>query len=574
MLKKEKKEKTAEGASSSSLASEMGIPRFYFDLIRTHSNVERRVTGRFDARQRVRLFVDFNAILHGCAARVVAAHPVDHSWDMIAEAVLDFVRACRAHFSPEVLVLATDGVAPLAKIAQQRKRRYLSAWTAQRVKRHRVREGLPLCTWDSNCITPGTEFMVFLDRYLTEALASMDEVVYSGHAEPEEGEQKILRYLREHPETGTTDVIYGMDADLIMLSLFHVHRYMTTTEDGEETGTTTTGTLYLYREDAGALASPAALPAQTSLLDIRLLGCSIRDTYKVDIPDYVFLCFLFGNDFLPNLPFLKIKHARDYGVQWLMRLYHAHCRGRRLVSPSGDIAWPTLATLFEALSKHEFGAMKSAVRAYQTCALTPDTGGPARSDPEAAFLEHLNRYPMRHKDLVLTGESFDVNGFDNWRLAYYHRLMGDHSANMIAAMCRSYVRGLEWMCDYYFKHVNSQQWYYPFANAVAPYASDVYDHVATGAKQVVQSVHAAAAPDIPFEVQLLLVTPPASKGVLSRRLQEPYTSVPVGVAHLFPVEYSVNTFMKYNLYECAPRIPIFDGDDVARLCRHFSSNER
>ena len=65
--------------------------------------------------------------------------------------------------------MAVDGVAPRAKMNQQRSRRFRSAREAADNEKKAKQKGEDLPTekkFDSNVITPGTGFMVRLDRQL------------------------------------------------------------------------------------------------------------------------------------------------------------------------------------------------------------------------------------------------------------------------------------------------------------------------------------------------------------------------------------------------------------------------
>lgn len=65
--------------------------------------------------------------------------------------------------------MAVDGVAPRAKMNQQRSRRFRSAREAADNEKRAKQKGEDLPTekkFDSNVITPGTGFMVRLDRQL------------------------------------------------------------------------------------------------------------------------------------------------------------------------------------------------------------------------------------------------------------------------------------------------------------------------------------------------------------------------------------------------------------------------
>ncbi|KAL8455157.1 hypothetical protein Emag_000994 [Eimeria magna] len=184
----------------------------------------------------------------------------------------------------KLLYLAADGVAPRAKMNQQvrpyiiiatavhttfhrrlrwatkgfaaatsqaRARRYRAAKSAAEAaaaeERQRLAEaalpgGMPQRSskssqskkgFDSNCISPGTEFMSAFFRHLRffcEKKLNEDsrwrglKVLLSGPDVPGEGEHKIMAYLRCCKAAGnaapdTRHCLYGLDADLIMLSL-------------------------------------------------------------------------------------------------------------------------------------------------------------------------------------------------------------------------------------------------------------------------------------------------------------------------------------------------------------------
>lgn len=93
---------------------------------------------------------------------------------------------------------------------QQRQRRFRSAKDAEEAMRKLIESGeKPPETkpFDSNCITPGTEFMVRLSAQLqffirakihSDAAWRGIEVVFSGHEVPGEGEHKIMEFIRHH----------------------------------------------------------------------------------------------------------------------------------------------------------------------------------------------------------------------------------------------------------------------------------------------------------------------------------------------------------------------------------------
>lgn len=149
---------------------------------------------------------------------------------------------------PQKLVyFAIDGVAPRAKINQQRSRRFRTGKEiieSMKVKREvaqdLLQKGMEVPDslissrrWDSNVITPGTDFMDEVSDLIREYIVRLlsDEsrfrhlkVFFSDSSVPKEGEHKILEFIRlqrvqRKYHANTRHCIYGADADLIMLGL-------------------------------------------------------------------------------------------------------------------------------------------------------------------------------------------------------------------------------------------------------------------------------------------------------------------------------------------------------------------
>ena len=84
-------------------------------------------------------------------------------------------------------------------------------------------------SWSTASITPGTNFMKQLNKEITSHFSNKKnnrnyspQIIVSTSDEPGEGEHKIFSYIRNHSDhKSQTTVIYGLDADLIMLSINH-----------------------------------------------------------------------------------------------------------------------------------------------------------------------------------------------------------------------------------------------------------------------------------------------------------------------------------------------------------------
>lgn len=207
---------------------------------------------------------------------------------------------------------------------QQRGRRFRSAKEAelQEEKARKKGETLPSeARFDSNCITPGTPFMCRLDkalRYFIQQKISTSKnlrhctVILSGHETPGEGEHKIMEYVRYLKASGNYDVnsrhcLYGLDADLIMLGLCTHERHFSLLREEVKFGKKSNKSV--------GVASTRFFLLHLSLMREYLeqefieLKDQMRVPFDIEktIDDWVFMGFLVGNDFIPNIPNLHIN---------------------------------------------------------------------------------------------------------------------------------------------------------------------------------------------------------------------------------------------------------------------------
>ena len=216
----------------------MGIPKFYRWLSERYPVINQPLSDLSLLPEFDNLYLDMNGIIHG------ATHPNDQEVsaalsekDMVLGIMFYIERIVSRIVKPrKLLYMAIDGVAPRAKVNQQRSRRFRSAKDLSEGKaaaRQRGEEIDDSAVFDSNCITPGTEFMAMVSKHLKyfirrkikeDAVWQGITVIFSGHEVPGEGEHKIMEYIRmakSQPgyDPETSHCMYGQDADLIMLGL-------------------------------------------------------------------------------------------------------------------------------------------------------------------------------------------------------------------------------------------------------------------------------------------------------------------------------------------------------------------
>ncbi|KAF3770689.1 hypothetical protein M406DRAFT_105473 [Cryphonectria parasitica EP155] len=214
----------------------MGVPKFFRWLSERYPAISQLIAENripeFDA-----LYLDMNGIIHNCTHKDSDDTQFRLSEEEMFIRIFNYIEHLFGKIKPKQLFfMAVDGVAPRAKMNQQRARRFRTALDAEQAREKAIREGQELPKeepFDSNCITPGTEFMAKLSRqlrYFINKKVTEDkewqgcEIVLSGHEVPGEGEHKIMEYIRNaraqpnyHPNM--RHCLYGLDADLIMLGL-------------------------------------------------------------------------------------------------------------------------------------------------------------------------------------------------------------------------------------------------------------------------------------------------------------------------------------------------------------------
>lgn len=521
----------------------MGIPYFFREIVNKNHNILINTPHK----RCQRFFLDFNSIIHGCAGRVVHEKPSTYTHNDIFEEIFQYTIQITNIISPsDLLFIAVDGVAPRAKIQQQRRRRYMTAMRTEMINEFKIANGISITSWDSNCITPGTAFMKELDQYLKTRFNThklTPKVIISGHDERGEGEHKIIQYIKNNPITSTSDtesldIIYGLDADLIMLTL-----------SCEQPN------LMLARED-----DPTNLIFK--YLDIDMLRkCVSRHLYNNDdiayMYDYIVICFLLGNDFLPAVSFLKIKEG---AIDTLCDAYkHVYEElGTNLVERSIDSTTSNtftinrmfLVKLFDWLTKKENPLMLKAIEEF------PKKNHNRRQMNERdvdMFIQNLENIP----DSIRKSYNIHPKENMNWRMNYYYELFSTTSSSKIKDVTMKYIEGILWTMNYYFNIKYDESWYYPYN--FAPCMADLYKYAFSLSHNefinLQTSLKHSDSEAISSTLQMLMVLPPQSLDIFPPHLRSLVTSIPLGCTHMFPHTFKIETFLKSKLWECVPVLP-------------------
>ena len=521
---------------------------------------------------------------------------------IIAETIV-YVQKIIGYVRPTAeLFVAIDGPPPRAKMAQQRKRRFVGAWREDLLEQSRRGAGSHggggQPQWDRNAITPGTAFMAVLSASLRTFLADWHRahpevrVTFLDSDSPGEGEAKIYHHLKaerggaDPAGAGGADVVYGLDADLIMLSLI-AHA------DGASRP------IYLLREPAefsggqqktrGGQHHRMPPPPPFMYFDTGALATVLASQLNIPVRDYVVLCFLLGNDFLPPLSYLKINND---GIDTLITHYRQvrgqfFSNGETLVVEQQDnvlLNYPFLLALVDRLKNEEDRGLAEADATYYDFVPRqrfPATHQVALKDP-ALMSAWLDNYPSVHK----FPRSLVRPNTMGWRPRYYfHMFNGMTEGKDVDGVCANYLEGIQWTFDYYFSFdAGATAWGWYYKHEYSPTALDLYNHLAT--RLATAPDHARLRDSLraetrdparydPFDptaadatrLQLLMVLPPSSFHLLPDALRTVASDVALGCAHMYPTGFSLTSYLKKFLWECHPVLPLVDMDRLTRTMR-------
>ena len=368
------------------------------------------------------------------------------------------------------LILCVDGPAPLSKQNQQRQRRFRSAMEKKEEQ-----------YFDSNCITPGTVFMdhltKYIDWYIRKELSSNPkwqhlEVIFSNEKVPGEGEHLCIEYTRKYANSEETFCIHGLDADLIMLSLAtHLPNF------------------YLLREDMYDIHNKFfCVDIGDVSFDLADDLSWVSDYYEFDkkiaINDFVLLCFIVGNDFLPHIPSIEII---EYGIELMIKIYKSIC--------------PYYGHLTVNNGNHSKINLKS-LKMFLV-----EIGSCEKENFENKLNSKKSYFPDKLVNLCSkqNGENYTID-IEKYKKNYLETHFKDKN---IKKVCHEYLEGLQWVLSYYTKGVPSWEWY--FKHHYAPPASILALHV----ENFEFKNYGCTMPSKPFQ-QLLSVLPPKSSKLLPK----------------------------------------------------------
>ncbi|KAG3270776.1 5'-3' exoribonuclease 1 isoform X2 [Ictidomys tridecemlineatus] len=588
----------------------MGVPKFYRWISERYPCLS-EVVKEHQIPEFDNLYLDMNGIIHQCS------HPNDDdvhfriSDDKIFTDIFHYLEVLFRIIKPrKVFFMAVDGVAPRAKMNQQRGRRFRSAKEAEDKIKKAIEKGETLPTearFDSNCITPGTEFMARLHehlKYFVNMKISTDKswqgvtIYFSGHETPGEGEHKIMEFIRSEKakpdhDPNTRHCLYGLDADLIMLGLTSHEAHFSLLREEVRFGGKKTQRVCAPEETTFHLLH---LSLMREYIDYEFSVLKAKITFKYDIEriidDWILMGFLVGNDFIPHLPHLHINHDA------LPLLYGTYItilpELGGYINESGHLNLPRFEKYLVKLSdfdREHFSEVFVDLKWFES-----KVGNKYLNEAAGVAAEEAKNYKEKKKpkgqensvcwaaldknesEVVASKDNLEdetedddlfETEFRQYKRTYYMTKMGVDvvSDDFLADQAACYVQAIQWILHYYYHGVQSWSWYYPYH--YAPFLSDIRN-IST-----LQIHFELGKPFKPFE-QLLAVLPAASKNLLPTCYQHLMTNEDSPIIEYYPPDFKTDLNGKQQEWEAVVLIPFIDEKrllEAMETCNHSLKKE-
>jgi len=606
----------------------MGIPYYFKKITDEYPDVIQTKDSLFNNKLINYLFLDFNCCIYGCVNDLIKneieyKNNKEFEKDLIKK-VLEYIDKIFDYIKPkELFYISIDGIPPRSKMIQQRNRRYMKYW-----KLNKLPNKKNIYEWDTNAISPGTEFMNQLSINIKNKIETEDKFkkiisILSDSIEEGEGEFKIFNYIDNNYSKLFNDkscneidnkqcIIYGLDADLIMLSMlnaekFHKLKFYLLREP-----------LFLEVKDYNNDDVPFIfLNIEKYIKNIKFYYNDFFPNEKENmIQNFVFLCFFLGNDFVPHLSYLNFKNE---GLEHLLSCY------KRTSISYSDI-YPNILFIDNS-NQNDDDKIKISYM-FIKCLLSDLANDEEKNlveisesfynkkpfikrckNEEEYNLQKLELYPLFNKpvDKIIIGDF-------EWQKRYYFYnfdLKIGNNLDNTDDICLNFLESIVFTFEYYFYKRYHKTWFYHYNNT--PLIKDIFNYLNN--QLILHSImfyntdsnntdntdntektdntdntdnndntdnrsndinrkygdnimdnyeikieYNKLYPNIEIntELQLLMILPPQSSNILTTRCSELMKNKKSSIYHYFPVNFDIEINYKYYLWLCTPILPFID----------------
>ena len=586
----------------------MGVPGFFAWILKNYKNskiITSNIKDEIDW-----LYFDLNCLFHP-QCHIILDHYGDKLdlyklEEKMIKRILNYIDYLIGIANPKKGVfLSVDGVAPMAKMNQQKKRRQKAVQeNAARdiIKKKYNKKSATI--WNNTTITPGTQFMEKLHQailsYIKENRIKLNiTYIYSSYHTVGEGEHKILQEIKNRNIENNIEnnrevyMIYGLDADLIFLSLasgknkIYLLREETFIRNATHEKTEIVDIVKDVAEDLNYVSideTKICINDQVKLLldkkmQLDELENELENEFKylninyenVDFTnDFIVLCYFLGNDFISNLPSLDIKNdglnlILDVYVNTYLTLGHGIIQNKPNDKDFG-INMIFLSLFIENLASYEEYYFKIKYPKYLENIARRKCLSDDSYDKEIWEMDNLKKLKLNDPIKLGFGKP------DLWKFRYYEYYYGisRYQSDHINNMCEDYLKGIIWTLKYYFDKCPSWEWQYKYINA--PFLSDISQFLRNTKYDINKIKFRESNPLTPF-TQLLSVLPQTCANLLPPAYGRLMYTDSSPIIDLFPLTVSIDMLYKDSLHKCTPFIPNIDINRILNAVKNIQLNE-
>lgn len=449
------------------------------------------------------------------------------------------------HLNCKNIFIAIDGVAPVGKIVQQRQRRYKYLFdsnfkdelsdlskTETSFVNNISEPNIPIRSIE---LTPGTNLMEIIHLAIVEYVKNYKnkniKIMYSSYHSEGEGEHKILQYIKKNISNDKTIVIYGLDADLMFLSLSIGRDY----------------DIYIMRETQIFNNEEIDL---TDILTYNYIDVSklhtLIENIGISTNDFILLCFLIGNDFLPRLITIDVKkRGLDKIIETFLKTFSSQLLRIDIKSESILVKESFID------GKKKIGINHNSLLYYFR----------KLNWTEKYIWQNINKKKSDNIDYTklmnnfINGKNENIDFIDKVqfisREQFYDHYLGISSIGVIDEninkIVYNYILGIEWCLQYYLNKCASWSWGYNFM--IAPLIEDIINFYP---RQII--IKKTKRELKPVEQLLIAIPSETYKFVVEKNIIENFKNN-IEIGYMMPTSFDIDVNKESVYWKCSVKIP-------------------
>lgn len=552
----------------------MGVPGFFAWILKNFKNTI--LKNKLHERPTY-LYIDANCLFHPECFKVLENLNETNLTileNKMFERIINYLKFIENFTNPtKMMYISVDGSAPLAKMNQQRKRRYKSVIDTKMKNELKIKFNIPVKDgWNNTVITPGTEFMEKLHIKLMNYYETQNtkiKYIYSSYHTPGEGEHKILQHIKNNTFDKDIIVIYGLDADLIFLAMAsgrnNIYLLRESAHFGNKRDTKIDKCIDIVTDVTQELIFVSIQETKNAynneIKNIILERQRLYSNYNIKkttnfTNDLIFICFLLGNDFLPHFPSIDItKGGLDQLIDSYIECIEEFDENLIIfINNCVQINHLFFCKFIEKIGLKETKYFTQTLpnniekNKKRICTSTDEYSR------ELWNIENLKTIQI--DDNIKLG----IGKENNWKFRYYEHYFKsiEHQKILIDELCKSYIDGIIWVTKYYFEKCNDWRWQYSYN--IAPFISDISIYLKNISN--INNIFFNNTEHVPIMTQLIAVIPPIHYKILPESYRQLMINNDSQIIDLFPINVKLDMLYKDQYWKCDPILPMMNIDRI------------